>query len=158
MRVTLNDELTDDVQAGLKVGQSVEQEIERRLKACGHVCGKDPLIVLNTTQMDAIAERLGTGLPIRTPQDLMRAIDQVAQVTVGNVRLVWTPTQLQQLEEKARKIGTTVDDLVARVTSKLLTDIFLIEPGAQGVFYTPGFDPTDALEDSEDDAEVREPA
>lgn len=147
MRVQLSDELVDAIGAGLKTDSSVAAELERRLQETVHVKGKEPLIVLNTTEMDAIAERIGTGLPIRAKADLLRAIDQTAQLTMGAERLVFTPSMLKQIEEKARKIGETPERLVGRIASKVITDIFLIEPGEQGVFYQPGFDPTDEIED-----------
>lgn len=149
MRISIDDTLAEGLGAGLKPGQSVEKEIERRLVAGAHVPATQPLIVLNTEEMDAIAERLGTGLPIRTKVDLLRAIDQTAQLTLGNERLVFTPSQFKQIEDKASRIGETVTRFVGRVAAKLLTDVFLVEPGSQGVFYTPGFDPDDAIEDEE---------
>lgn len=139
MRVSIHDELTDTLQAGLKSGQSLEEEVNRRLAACAHVHGKGPMVVLDTAEMDSIATRIGTGLPIRSKTDLLRAIDQVARVRMGDERLDFTPTQLQQIEEKAKKIGETPERLIGRIASKVITDLFLIEPGDQGVFYTPGF-------------------
>lgn len=156
MRVAISDELADGMAAGLKTGQPLEAEVERRLQAAAHVHGKTPLIVLNTTEMDAIAERIGTGLPIRAKADLLRAIDQTAQLTMGSERLVFTPSQFKQIEEKARRIGETPERLVGRIASKIITDIFLIEPADQGVFYTPGFDPTTDATD-EDEGELPGP-
>lgn len=158
MRVSISDQLADAMQAGLKTGQPLEDEVERRLYAAVHVLGRAPLIVLDTKEMDAIAERIGTGLPIRAKADLLRAIDQTAQLTMGNERLVFTPSQFKQIEEKARRIGETPERLVGRIASKIITDIFLIEPGDQGVFYTPGFDPDAELEDGGDDGHAGDPA
>lgn len=151
MRISISDELADVMAAGLKSGQPLEQEVERRLQACAHVHGRAPLIVLDTTEMDAIAERIGTGLPIRAKVDLLRAIDQTAQLKMGSERLVFTPSQLKQIEEKARRIGETAERLIGRIASKIITDVFLIEPGDQGVFYTPGFDPEAEYDKNRDD-------
>lgn len=152
MRVDLNDDLVEDIRAGLKPGASLEMELERRLKATRHVRAAQPLIVLDIQQMDEITDRIGTGLPIRDRAGLYRALDQVAQLKLGNVRLAFTPTMLSQIEERARKIGETTERFVARVASKILTDIFLVPPPESdaGVFYQPGFDPTTEIEDEEE--------
>lgn len=151
MRILIDDDLADNLGT---TAAAVEQEAGRRLAATTHVLPKQPLIVLDTKEMDAIAERIGTGLPIRAKADLLRAVDQTAQLKMGNERLVFTPSQLKQIEEKARRIGETPERLVGRIASKIITDIFLIEPGDQGVFYTPGFDPNVDAEDAEPEAEA----
>lgn len=149
MRLTLADEVLDPVLAGLKPGASVEQEIERRLTATAEVQGAAPFVVLSLADLDQVADRIGTGLPIRTRADLFRVLDQVAQLTLGNVRLVFTPTMLGQIEEKARKIGETPERFMARVAARVVTDVFMVEPAPEGVLYTPGFDPDQDLEDVE---------
>lgn len=145
MRITLADDVIDALQAQLKPGTSLEQEIERRLTASAHVPARQPLIVLNTTEMDQLAERVGTGLPIRTAQDLFRAVDQLAEIRLGKSRLVFTPTQLRQVEERAQKAGVPLDQFIGMIAAKVVTDVFGIAPGDQGVFYTPGFDPDTEL-------------
>lgn len=148
MRISITDELADHLGT---TAEAVEREAVRRLQAAAHVVPKHPLIVLNSTEMDAIAERIGTGLPIRTKVELMRAIDQTAQLTLGNARLVFTPGMLRQIEDRAKRIGETPERLVGRIASKLITDVFLIEPGPEGVFYTPGFDPEVEYDAARDD-------
>ena len=81
MRLTLADKVLDPLLGGLKPGASVEQEIERRLAATAEVRGNAPFVVLSLGDLDQIAERAGTGLPIRTREDLFRVLDQQAQLT-----------------------------------------------------------------------------
>lgn len=148
MRVQLLDEVVDNIASRLRPGESVEKEIERRLIAAEDVRPREQFVTLCQAELDAVAERIGTGLPIRSKADLLRAIDQVARITLGDVRLVFTPNQLGQIEERAKKIGETPERFVARVAAKLLMDVFLVEPAPEGVLYTPGFDPDDSVEDA----------
>lgn len=144
MRVQLSDEIVEAATAGLRPGDSLEKELERLLSACSTVQPRTAFVVLCQAELDAIAGRIGTGLPVRTKADLLRAIDQTAQLTLGNVRLQFTPNQLGQIEARAKKLGETTERLVARIASKLMTDVFNIEPAPEGVLYTPGFEPDDA--------------
>lgn len=141
MRVTISDGLAEELETQLNGRGTLEGEVEKRLTETLHASGSR--VVLSVTELDQIASRISTGLPLRTKADLFRAINQTAQLTLGNERLVWTPSQLAQIEERARKIGETPERFVARVAAKLLLDVFMVAPGDQGVFYTPGFDPTD---------------
>lgn len=144
MRVTISDGLAEELDSQ-KTAASLDAEVERRLTETLHA--PRARVVLSLDQLEDYARLLGTGLPIRNKIDLDRALMNVSQVHLGHVRLQWTPTQLQQITEKAGKHGMTPAEFVAQVAAKLLTDIFLVAPGDQGIFYTPGFDPDQDLED-----------
>jgi len=156
MRVTISDGLAEALQAQLRGGMknTLDNEVEKRLNETLHApAGR---VVLSYAELEDIALALGTGLPIRNKTDLARAVNSAAQIHLGNVRLVWTPNQLKQIEERAKRIGETTDRFVARVAAKLLLDVFLVQPADEGVLYTPGFDPTqeieeDPLDDDDDD-------
>jgi hypothetical protein len=142
-RVTITDGLAEELDSQ-KTAATLDVEVEQRLVETLHA--PRSRVVLSLAELEQIAERVGTGLPIRNKADLLRTLDQVARVTLGDVRLVWTPTQLVQIEEKAAKHGMRPAEFVAQVASKLLLDVFNVLPGEQGIFYTPGFDPTDELD------------
>lgn len=141
MRVSISDGTAEELQAQLRGRDTLDTEVERRLVETLHA--PHGRVVLSLEELEEIALRLGTGLPIRNKQDLQRAIQQTAQLHLGDVRLTFTPPQLAQIEERAKKIGDTPERFVARVASKLLTDVFLVQPAEEGIFYTPGFEPGD---------------
>lgn len=149
MRVTITDGLAEELDSQ-KAASTLDAEVELRLTETLHAAKFR--VVLSLAQLEEIAVLLGTGLPIRNKRDLDRALNSVSQVHLGHVRLQWTPSQLQQIEEKAKKYNLRTDEFVAQVASKLLLEIFNVAPGTQGVFYTPGFDPDDALEDEGESA------
>ena len=83
------------------------------------------------------AERFDRFKTNATKAELYRAIDSLAQLQLGNTRLIFTPSQLALLAERADKLGDTVDQFVARVAAKLLTDVFMVQPATEGVFMPP---------------------
>lgn len=149
MKISIPDELAESLQAQLSGRATLESEIAKRLTETLHAPGSR--VVLSLHDLQEIADRLGTGLPMRNKLDLDRALDATARISMGNCRLVFTPTQLQQIEERAQKAGETPERFIGMVAAKVIEQIFMIPPGDQGVFYTPGFDPDDALEDEEPD-------
>lgn len=153
MRVSIQDTTAEVLQGQLKGRGTLDSEVEQRLQEGLHA--PEGRVVLSWQELEQIAERLGTGLPIRTKQDLGRAIEQTAQLSLGNTRLTFTPRQLQQIEERARKVGDTPERFVARVAAKLMTDIFLVQPAEEGIFYTPGFEPEDAGDEPGPEAGVQ---
>lgn len=152
MRVTITDGLAEELISQLPHSRrqgiaGLDAEVEQRLTETLHAPGSR--VVLSLEELELIAQALGTGLPLRNKLDLQRAVESASRIHLGDVRLVWTPTQLKQIEEKARKIGETTERLIARVAARVLTDVFMVQPAAEGVLYTPGFDPTDEIEDEE---------
>lgn len=141
MRVSIQDTTAEILTSQLRGRATLDGEVEARLQETLHA--PEGRVVLSWKELEEIAERLGTGLPIRTKRDLGAAIESTAQLKLGNVRLQFTPKQLQLIEERAQKVGDTTERFVARIASKLITDIFLIQPADEGVFYTPGFEPGD---------------
>jgi hypothetical protein len=110
-------------------------EVAARLTATLHAPGGR--IVLSQAELTQIAEALGTQLPITTQIDLMRACNAVGQLHLESTRLAFTPPQLRLIQERAAKSGDTLPQFVARIASKLLTDVFLVQPAREGVFAAP---------------------
>jgi hypothetical protein len=126
MRISISDDLADRLTPLLKGAQAtVEKEVERRVAA---TIGQGRFIVLHEADMAQLAELLGTQLPISTKPDLASACRASGQVHLGHKRLEFTPPQLQQIKERATRAGYPLDEFIARVASKVMTEIFLIQP------------------------------
>lgn len=155
MKISIPDDTAETLQAQLKGRTTLEQEVAVRLQQTLHA--PDSRVVLSLRDLQEIADRLGTGLPLRNKLDLDRALDSVAQIHMGNSRLTFTPVQLQQIAQRAKKAGETPERFIGLIAAKVMESIFLIAPADQGVFYTPGFEPDDR-EDPGDEDEDRHAA
>lgn len=149
MKVSIPDDLAESLQTQLQGRTTLEQEVQQRLTETLHA--PRSRVVLSLAQLQEIADRLGTGLPMRNKLDLDRALSNTAMIHMGNERLVFTPTQFQQIEERAKRAGETTERFIGMVAAKVVEQIFMIEPGSQGVFYTPGFDPDDSLDEEDEE-------
>lgn len=132
MRVSIPDTLGETLQAQLHGRRTLDEEVTVRLQDTTHA--PNNRVVLSQQDLNFIADRLGTGLPITTKIELTRAIDQTAQIHIGNSRLQFTPNQLLLIQHRADRLGESVDRFIARIAAKLLEDIFLVQPASEGVF------------------------
>jgi len=150
MRITISDDLGEQLISQLKGRQTLDGEIEQRLTATLHAPGAR--VVLSLEELDRIAQQISTGLPIRTKADLLQAVGSIGRVSIQNCRLVFTPSQLLQIEDRAKKAGETPERFIGMIAAKVVSDVFQVAPADQGVFYTPGFEDADSV-DADADAD-----
>lgn len=54
----------------------------------------------------------------------MRAIDRLASIAIGDIRLPFTPGQLAELQHRAAKRGRTVEQEMRAVVSRIEEELF----------------------------------
>lgn len=136
MRVTIPDDLADQLAEQLQGRRTLDEEITKRLEQTVRAGEGDARLVLGTAQLLALGTALGTEIPIRTFQRLLGLCERLAQLHLGHVRLEWTPEQLAELERRAERSGLSVPQFVATVASRLMQEVFLVPPpqGAQPLY------------------------
>jgi hypothetical protein len=125
MRLSIPDDLAEQLQTQLKGRKTIEEDVTARVR---ETLPLSPRLTLGIRDLEAVEGALGTHLPIRTIPQLLEACTASAQLHLGHVRLQWTPKQLEQIAERATRAGYSVEEFVARVASQLMTEIFLIQP------------------------------
>jgi hypothetical protein len=70
-----------------------------------------------------LEETLGIGTT-NTPIALVEAVEQLADLKIGEVRVPFTPQQLHELKTRAEKRGITIEAEVRRVIEYLTGEIF----------------------------------
>jgi hypothetical protein len=78
---------------------------------------------LTQKDCDALIERLGLGAT-KDGDALLAAIDRLAAVEIGQVRIPFTPGQLSELRHRAVKRGRTVELEIRAVISRIEEEIF----------------------------------
>lgn len=82
----------------------------------------DGLLVPQATcqQIEAITG-IGT---TKTPDELYNAVDRLARVSIGHVKIDFTPGQLEEIKHRARKRGLTVEQELSRIVDRIKDEIF----------------------------------
>ena len=128
MRVTIPDEMAEALTEYIHGRRTLEQEIQVRLQESLAAGPGESRLVLGSDRLVELGEALGTELPIRTPERLLTLCTRLAQLHLGEVRLTWTPEQLALLTARAERSGLSVPQFVAGIASRLLSEVFLVEP------------------------------
>jgi hypothetical protein len=80
-------------------------------------------LLLSQRECDALVERLGLGAT-HDGDRLLEAVDRLAKVEIGGVRIPFTPGQLAELQHRAVKRGRTVELEIRAVLSRIEDELF----------------------------------
>lgn len=75
-------------------------------------------VVLDHATLDALAEILGGGDVLNGP-DLVAKIERLAGITFHNIRLEFTPGQLEELARRAERLSLTPEELTRRTIERM---------------------------------------
>lgn len=82
-----------------------------------------PGVHLSSVECDRLAELLGLSTAV-TGASLITAIDRLASVRIGDIRIPFTPGQLAELQHRAAKRGRTVDAEMRAVVARIENELF----------------------------------
>jgi hypothetical protein len=82
-----------------------------------------PGLHLTPVEVDQIAQALGLGARPTGPS-ILAAIDRLAAIRIGDIRLPFTPGQLDELRHRAMKRGRTVEAEMRAVVARIEDELF----------------------------------
>jgi hypothetical protein len=80
-------------------------------------------LALTPAETDQIAVALGLGAR-PTAGSILAAIDRLAAVRIGDIRVPFTPGQLSELQQRAAKRGRTVEAELQAVVARIQDELF----------------------------------
>jgi hypothetical protein len=80
-------------------------------------------LILSKTAREAIERTAGIGAT-QTEQALVAAIDRLAKISIGDVRIDFSPGQLSEIQHRATKRGITVERALLDVIDRIRGEIF----------------------------------
>lgn len=80
-------------------------------------------MVLPRTVCRRIEEITGMGTT-QTPEALVKSIDRLARISIGGVKIDFTPGQLEEIKHRALKRGYTVEQEIQRIVDRIRDEIF----------------------------------
>jgi hypothetical protein len=94
-------------------------EARQQLRAPAGVPG----LHLTPLQVAVLETALGVSVPL-TPATLVARVEAVTAVSIGDVRIPFTPGQLQELSHRAQKRGRTLDQEIRAVVARISDELF----------------------------------
>ena len=79
--------------------------------------------LLTAAMRTRLEDTLGVGAT-RTPEDLIAAVERLAAIAIGDVKIAFTPGQLEEIKFRANKRGQTVEQAMQAVVDRIKEEIF----------------------------------
>ena len=110
MRVDLDDDLVDQLQAE-RPQAKLSTILADKLKLVQGLKVGDRHLVLKGPHLRQIEDRLGLGVGA-SPEALLHALDRALSIKLGGQEIPFTPAQLQEMQDRARRNGRTFEQEV----------------------------------------------
>jgi hypothetical protein len=82
-----------------------------------------PGLQLSSAEIRALDDLLGLGAT-RSGPDLVKAVERLASLRFGDIRIPFTPGQLAEIQHRAAKRGRTVQAEMQAVVDRLQDELF----------------------------------
>jgi hypothetical protein len=82
-----------------------------------------PGLLLSRAECNAVEETTGIGTT-RSAGELTAAIDRLASIKVGDIRIPFTPGQLEEIAHRASKRGRTVEEEMKAAVARIEDELF----------------------------------
>jgi hypothetical protein len=100
-------------------------EVVALLQELEHLSTPAPVAGLHLSPLDCNELEAVTGLgSTRTPQHLLAAVERLASIKIGDIRLPFTPGQLAELQHRAAKRGHSVEAEMRAVVARIEDELF----------------------------------
>lgn len=80
-------------------------------------------LLLSAADCRAIEETTGFGTT-RSPAALRAAVERLATIAIGDIRLAFTPGQLEEIAHRAGKRGRTIEQEMKAVVDRIEDELF----------------------------------
>lgn len=82
-----------------------------------------PGLQLSRTEVSTLEAVLGVSVPL-TPSSLLTAVERLASMKIGDIRIPFTPGQLAELQHRAQKRGRTIEAEMRAVVARIEQELF----------------------------------
>jgi len=82
-----------------------------------------PGLQLSPADCDRIEETTGFA-STRSAEELVKAIERLASIKIGDIRIPFSPGQIAELQHRAQKRGRTLDAELRAVVSRIEDELF----------------------------------
>lgn len=99
--------------APLQGRATIEEVISSQVERFAAVKATDRILVVDSKNRAALETLLNQGASINSPTDLVARVDRLARIEVGEVRVPFTASELEELSYRARNQHRPIAELVA---------------------------------------------
>jgi len=124
MLVSIDDKLCAKYAAHAKASHiPVEKLLERQLARFADTPITQRVLALTGDDLQQVDQLLGVGATT-TPEAFLTAVRSWAGITIGDIRLQFSPAQLAEIQHRADKQGKTPEDVVRDIVGQISEAFF----------------------------------
>jgi hypothetical protein len=98
-------------------------QVEALFKEVAPPASGGPTLLLDAHACRCLDDQLGLGAT-QTATTLVKAVDRLGAIRVGDIRIPFTPGQLTELQHRAQKRGRTVEAEMRAVVARIEDELF----------------------------------
>lgn len=133
--VQLDDAVGEHYESRLRPNQTLEQVLAVQLTRFQEVDPRDRVLILSPDDRRRL-EELTTRLPLLSVTDLIKRVGDLAELSLGQIRFRFTPTQYRELKHRAERWRMTPKDYAEKVV-KLIEGQFFNEVPRESIAVAP---------------------
>lgn len=122
--ISLDDQLVQAYSAHATAARiPVAKLLERQLARFADTPITQRLLVVTGADLQALEQTLGGGA-LATGADLLARVHRWAGITIGDIRLQFSPAQLAEIAHRAEKQGRSPETIVREIVSQMEHEFF----------------------------------
>jgi hypothetical protein len=136
-RLTIDDNTLAPLEGFVTEKRTLDALVTQSIKRVAHIPPNARFVILDERMLNALEQRLGTVI-ISKPEELYNAVDQLADIKLGNTSFQFTPAQYRELMERASREACTPEQLAARIIQTMIPQFFTMAPADPPVLVGKG--------------------
>jgi hypothetical protein len=127
LQIQLPDEVAEKYAARLRPSQTLDQVLAIQLERFADADPRDRILLVLPVER-AQLEALTTHLPLTSAADLVKRVEELAELSVGRIRFRFTPKQWNELKHRAERWRMTPKQFAEKIVRQLEEGFFTEMP------------------------------
>lgn len=123
LTIQIDDEIAETYERRLRANQTLEQVLAIQLKRYQHVDPRDRIILIDPPVAREL-EKVTNHLPLRSADDLVKRVSEMAELSIGQIRFRFTPAQWRELKHRAERWRMPLAVYAARIVRQIEMQFF----------------------------------
>lgn len=115
--------MAEELQAQAGKSATAEELMAHQLERFRSVHPADRVVLVDPRNRDRL-EQILSGGTLRDAEDLVAKVQKLASLEIGEIRVDWTPGQLRELQEYARRNRKTLQEVVKATVERMGAQFF----------------------------------
>lgn len=128
MQLRLNDKALVPLEPYVSGPWPMERLVAHAIERVGYIPPAQRVLVVPQPEIEALETALNCSGALGKAKDLVNRVLDWAGITIGHIRIEFTPAELRELERRAERMGISPQELTARIAVTIKSQFFTAPP------------------------------